>query len=359
MAQDTSSSNPVRIGLVGYGAWGKFHARSIAASERTELVAIAARSDETRAGAAEDYPEADIYADWHDLIARDDIEAVDIVLPTHLHYEVAAAALDAGKHLLLEKPVSPSLAECKDLVDRAERGGLVYAVGHELRIARLWSEPKHAIERGEVGTPSYVLVELSRRPYRPGAEGWRFDIDRVGSWVLEEPIHFLDLARWYLESVGDPVSVYASASSMQEGHPELRDNFSCIVHFEGGAYAVVTQTLGMFEHHQTAKLAATEGAVWASWSGAMDRTDKPTHSLRVMRGPGPDSPVEEIELPVTGEIFELREEIDLFVQAVREGTAVPADGRDGLWSVGLCLAAEESLRTGAPVDIREFLADYL
>ncbi len=66
------------------------------------------------------------------------------------------------------------------------------------------------IDEGFVGEPRYVLVELSRMPYRQGAEGWRYDIDKVGNWILEEPIHFFDFARWYLQGSGQPVSVFAA-----------------------------------------------------------------------------------------------------------------------------------------------------
>src|SRR2546429_673829 len=82
---------------------------------------------------------------------------------------------------------------------------------------------------GPCGEPLYVPIELWRRPYRLGADGWRYDIARVGNWVLEEPIHFFDLARWYLAGRGDAVSVYARANSRQPEHPELHDNFSAVV----------------------------------------------------------------------------------------------------------------------------------
>jgi len=66
---------------------------------------------------------------------------------------------------------------------------------------------------GKIGQPRHVLIELARFPYHPGSTGWRHDQNRVGNWILEEPIHFFDLARWYLSSAGDPVSVFAQANS--------------------------------------------------------------------------------------------------------------------------------------------------
>lgn len=182
-----------------------------------------------------------------------------------------------------------------------------------------------------------------RRPYRLGSDGWRYDLERVGNWILEEPIHFFDLARWYLAAAGDPVSVVASASAQRADRPGLQDNFSAIVHFPGGAYAVVSQTLAAFEHHQTVKLTGTKGAIWASWSGAMDRTLHPTFWMKHFDGETVrDVPIDKI----TGEIFELEDQVALVVAAVRDGAPLCATGEDGRWSVAMCLKAQESVQSG-------------
>lgn len=341
---------PVRFGLIGYGAWGSHHARAIAKTPGAELVAIAARSQKTRDQAAADFPHATLYADYRELVARDDLDAVDIVLPSDLHYEVASAVLTAGKHLLLEKPMALTLKHCDRLIELAKERRLHLAIGHELRLSSLWGRVKELVDSGAVGEPRYVLVELSRRPYRLGADGWRYDISRVGDWILEEPIHFFDLARWYLSGIGEPLSVYAKASSRQPGHPELQDNFSAIVEFPHGAYAVVTQTLAAFEHHQTVKLTGTAGALWASWSGAMDRTPHPMFWLKHFDG---ENVHEHVFDKMTGEVFELEDEIAAFLQAVRGEGILGATGVDGRWSVGMCLAAQQSVREGRPVSLEK------
>ena len=97
-------------------------------------------------------------------------------MPSHLHHEIASAALAAGKHLLLEKPMALSLRECDDLIRLAREHNRVFAVGHELRLSSLWGKVKELIADGFVGEPQYVLIELSRRPYRQGSENWRYDI---------------------------------------------------------------------------------------------------------------------------------------------------------------------------------------
>jgi myo-inositol 2-dehydrogenase / D-chiro-inositol 1-dehydrogenase len=342
---------PVRFGLIGYGAWGGHHARAIAATASAELAAVAARSEQSRARARADHPGARVFADYRDLLAIPDLDVVDVVLPTDLHYEVGRAVLESGRHLLLEKPMALELAHCDALIALARERGRVLAVGHELRLSSLWGKVKEMIA-GAVGTPLYVLIELWRRPYRPGSGGWRYDSARVGNWVLEEPIHFFDLARWYLAAAGDALTVYARANSRQEGHPELQDNFSAVLTFPGGAYAVVSQTLAAFEHHQVVKLTGTRGSLWASWGGAMDRDFHPRHSLKYHDGS------EAVDVPVakpSGEVYELEDEMAMMVRAVRDGAPVAATGADGRWSVALCLAAQRSVDTGQVVGLADFL----
>jgi myo-inositol 2-dehydrogenase / D-chiro-inositol 1-dehydrogenase len=225
----------------------------------------------------------------------------------------------------------------------------------------MWGTSVCAAKRGkdDVRTHSSVssyqaVVESRGRPwaprpppYRLGADGWRYDINRVGNWVLEEPIHFFDLARWYFQSLGEPRSVYATANSRQVDHPELQDNFSAIVHFPRGAYAVVSQTLSAFEHHQTVKLTGTKGALWAAWSGAMDRTLHPTFSLRAFDGERVEVvPIEKI----TGEVFELEDQMAMMVEAIRDGRPLACTAEDGRWSVAMCLAAQRSVESGEAVN---------
>ena len=156
----------------------------------------------------------------------------------------------------------------------------------------------------------------------------RYDIERVGSWVLEEPIHFLIWLVGIFRVTVILLVCMLRQNSRQPGHPELQDNFSAIMHFEGGAYAVVSQTLAAFEHHQTIKITGTKGALWASWSGAMDRTRHPTFSLRAFDGEKVETVP--IEKP-TGELFELEDQIARMVDTLRKGTPLHCTGKR--WSL--------------------------
>jgi myo-inositol 2-dehydrogenase/D-chiro-inositol 1-dehydrogenase len=247
-----------------------------------------------------------------------------------------------------------SLRECDEIIDLARSKKRLVAIGHELRLSSLWAKVNELVGRGYVGEPQYLLVELSRKAYRQGSQNWRYHIDRVGSWALEEPIHFFDLARWYFQSVGEPHTVYATGNSRQAGHPELQDNFSAIVQFPRGAYAVIAQTLSAFEHHQTVKLSGTKGALWASWSGAMDRTLQPAFSLRAFDG----EHVQNVAIEkITGEVFELEDQMAMLVGAIREGGPLACTAADGRQAVAMCLAAQRSMENGGPVSIGPPITD--
>jgi myo-inositol 2-dehydrogenase/D-chiro-inositol 1-dehydrogenase len=343
---------PVRFALAGFGAWGKFHAQSIAGNPAAQLAAIAAPSEASRAEAQKLHPGARVFADPLEMIARGGLDIVDIVTPSHTHREIAIAALRAGCHVLLEKPMATTLEDSKAIAAAAGIAKGRLAIGHEMRFSSQWAGIKKIIGQGTIGQPQYVLVELLRKPYRPGAGGWRYDPARVGSWVLEEPIHFFDLARWYLADSGDPVELQAYGNSRDPKRPQLFDNFSAMFRCANGSYAVVSQTLAAFEHHQTVKISGTKGALWAGWSGALDRTLEPSFFLKVFDG----EKLAEVKLEKpSGEVLELREEIADCIEMVRSGKAPVASAQDGLWSTGLCLLAEESIRQRRPLPVAEML----
>lgn len=340
------NTDPLRFGLIGYGLFGRHHAAAIEHAEGAELAAVAVPSEESQALARRTHDGVTVYADYKDVLSRRDVDVVAVVVPNALHFAIARDALDAGKHVLLEKPMALTLDHCDELIALAERRRRVLAIGHELRLSALWGGVKRLIDEGKIGDPLYALIELSRFPYRPGSQGWRHDREQVGNWILEEPIHFFDLARWYMEPLGEPAGVYARASSRNSRHPGLADNFTALVDWPDGGYAVVSQTLAAFGHHVSAKVTGTSGAIWAQWGAADARSEQPTFSLRH----GDAERVVEVELErPAGELVELDEQLAAMVRCVREGEKPAATAMDGRWSVLLCRAAERSVEIGAPV----------
>ena len=346
----------MRFGLIGYGAWGRYHARSIAGSAGVELAAIACRTEATAAAAREDWPRARVTTRWHDLIDDPSLEVIDIVLPNHLHAEVGCAALAGGKDVLLEKPLATTRADCDRLVRAARESGRVLSIGHEFRLSTQWGRAKRLVDEGAIGEPLWVNVNLFRNPYRAGADGWRHDPARVGSWILEEAVHFFDFALWYLERHGDPVAIRTHGRSRPGRAPGMVDVCSSALVFSSGAYATINQCVAGFEHHLVVEIAGSDGAIRASWSGAMDRDHRPVFDFRVQPKGFPFErgvrEAEHHEIAASGEVHELDEQLRLTVQALRERRPL-VSSEESRKRVLCCLAAEVSLREG-----REVLLDF-
>ena len=336
----------MRFALIGYGAWGRFHARAIAGTDSCALATIACRNEATAATARNDFPNARVTLDWREAVDGRDVDVVDIVLPNHLHADVACAALEAGKDVLLEKPMATTREDCDRIVAAERASGRVVSVGHEFRLSTQWGRAKRLIDEGTIGEPLFVNVNLFRNAYRTGAEGWRYDPTRVGSWMLEETVHFFDFALWYLERRGDPVSIRAFGNQRAGREAGQYDNLSAIVRFDG-AYAAITQTIAGFEHHLVVQVTGTDGAIRMAWSGAMDRDHHPVYQFSVQpKGFAFERGVREAvheSIAISGEVYELREQIRLTVQALRERRPL-VSGVEARKRVVCCIEAERSIR---------------
>lgn len=344
----------IRFGLIGFGAWGRFHARAIAATAGAQLAAIACRTEASAAAARDEFPQVLVTTRWQDVVEDPSVDAVDIVLPNFLHAEVAIAALGQGKNVLLEKPLATTRADCDRLVRAAQSSAGILSIGHEFRLSTQWGRAKRLIDEGAIGDPLWVNVNLFRNPYRLGADGWRHDRTRVGSWILEEAVHFFDFAMWYLERYGDPQTIRTHGRSRGERASGMADVCSSTLTFAGGAYATINQCVAGFEHHLVVEVAGSDGAIRTAWSGAMDRDERPVFDFRVQpRGFAFERGVREAEhhvIPASGEVFELAEQLRLTVAAFAQRRPL-VSVEESRKRVLCCLAAEESLREGREVTL--------
>lgn len=337
---------PLRFGLVGYGAWGRHHAQAIGETPGAALVAVASPGEGAER-ARQELPGVAVYRDYRALLERPDVDVVDVVVPTDLHEAVGVAALHAGKDVLLEKPLAPTLEACDRLLRAARDTGRVLTVGHQLRFHTQWAALHRLVTEGALGALRYALVSLFRFPFRPGSGGWRHDPARVGSWILEEPVHFFDFLLWCFAGTGPPQAVMAVGHA-PDGDPRRTRDVTAILRFPGGAHGVVTQTLGGFEYHQVVEVVGTEGAARAWWSGATDRTREPAFALSVRRR-GQPAP-EAVPVGPAGEVFALAAQLEATVTALRARRPVvaPAEARA---AVAVALAAEQALREGREVPL--------
>jgi predicted dehydrogenase len=146
----------IQVGLIGYGYWGPNLARNLADTDGTCLRAIADARDDARAQAARRHPGVTVVADAAHLIERGDIDAVVIATPLAAHHALAAAAINAGKHVLVEKPLAASRRQAEELAELAAARGVRLMVDHTFVYTGAVRAMRSMIERGDLGELLYL-----------------------------------------------------------------------------------------------------------------------------------------------------------------------------------------------------------
>jgi predicted dehydrogenase len=195
--------------MVGYGFMGKAHAQAWRNAPRffdlplrPKLTALCGRSSSAVAAAAETYGFASWETDWHSLIARADIDVVDICTPGDTHAEIAIAALEAGKHVLCEKPLANTVEQAREMVEAAERAasrGRYAMVGFNYRRVPALALARQMIADGRLGTVYQVRAQYLQDwivdPEFPLV--WRLQAEKAGSGALGDlGAHSIDLAQY-------------------------------------------------------------------------------------------------------------------------------------------------------------------
>jgi myo-inositol 2-dehydrogenase/D-chiro-inositol 1-dehydrogenase len=332
-----------RIGLIGAGRWATLHREALEevgpeAGAELAGVLVASEASAERVRSTWGVPAYRSLATFLDA----ELDAVIVASPNHLHVEHAAAALRSGRHVLVEKPMALDVAGAERLLREAEAAGRLLAVGHELRTFAWAETARRLLNDGALGAPRHLALDLWRRPYRAGAGGWKADPAKLGSSILEEPIHYLDLARWLL---GEPRALQAFATSRagREGSWENLD----VRLWTHGAQASVTRSIAAWGHRVTLTIVGDDGSFRAHWAGRMDADPDPRVEAWLHAGDDRDAPAERVPMrAATGHAFDLPRQTRAFLDACAGGPPPPATGEDGLAAVRLCLAAERSLREG-------------
>jgi predicted dehydrogenase len=224
------------IGLVGLGYWGPNLARNF--DELADLRWLCDLSPELRERYGARYPEARLTGDYEDLLADPELDAVVVATPTITHYELAKCALEAGKHVLVEKPPAMNAAEADDLAATADESGLVLMPGHLLLYHPAVEAVKELVDGGELGE---VLCVYSNRQNLG-----KIRTDENALWSLG--VHDLSVILHLLEE--EPSEMWAHGSSFLT--PGVEDVVFCYLRFPSGRIAHMH--LSWLDPHKMRKL---------------------------------------------------------------------------------------------------------
>jgi predicted dehydrogenase len=184
----------LRCGVIGTGAFGCDHLNSLLHCPKGTAVAIAESHPGRAKEAADRYKITRSYTNYHDLLDQPDIDAVTIAVPNHLHAQVAIAALEARKHVLLEKPMATNAKDAARIVETARKVKRTLMVAQNLRFHRQAQLAKLAIERGDLGETYHARSFWLRRSGIPRIGSWfTHRAQAGGGCVLDLGVHMLDL----------------------------------------------------------------------------------------------------------------------------------------------------------------------
>lgn len=225
-----------RLGLVGCGWISEVYAKALAEVPGAEALACCARSQESASAFAERLGIPHPCADWRELVARDDIDVVVVGVPNSLHHAVTVAALEAGKHVVVEKPLAVTLEEARDIVAVSARTGFGVAYAENLCFAPKYVRAKQLVEAGTLGTVRVVKqVEKHDGPHTR----WFYEAAQAGGGaLLDMGCHSIEFARWLL---GKPAvkAVWAHMDTWLHEDTDLEDHVVLHLEFEGGATALL------------------------------------------------------------------------------------------------------------------------
>ncbi|MCL6591499.1 MAG: Gfo/Idh/MocA family oxidoreductase [Firmicutes bacterium] len=225
----------IRMGVIGVGTMGKMHAEVYYRLPQTRLVALAdinlERAKEVAAGMGGNIR---CYDDYEKLLGDPEIDAVSIALPDHVHKEPVIAALQAGKHVLVEKPLATTLADCDRMLKIADVSGKILMVNYTHRWAPPYAKAKELLTEGKLGNPIMAYARKSD-VIKVVTELWPWLADSTPPAFLSS--HDIDLVRWFFESEAKSVYARGVRRVLQNKGINTLDAAQALVEFENGAIA--------------------------------------------------------------------------------------------------------------------------
>ena len=332
----------VKVGVIGAGFAGAFHARAYAKVPGAEVVTIADQ-DESKAVALAAEVGARAATDAEAIFRDPEIAIIDVALPTPLHPEYAIRAFEAGKHVVIEKPLALSVEESNSIINAAKVSGKFLMVAHVLRFWPEYIAIRKVLQSGRLGLPR--IATAHRLSNMPQWATWFRDPALTGGSVLDLHIHDLDLVRWLLRD--EPVAVAAMGSVLAA--PEYEQHGD-------------TDTLHILVRTASGRIAHIDNARRTNYGydqrlelfgelGALEMTNRRPTSIERWDAQGTQrrGPLVEGFIERYAEAYVA--EMDHFISCVLDDTPLAVGFEDGRRALIMADAVLQSLRTDRFVDI--------
>lgn len=332
----------LQIGIIGAGRIGSLHAKSVTYNvPNATVVGITDIQPDMAEKVARELDIPKIYADYHELLADDAVQAVFICSSTDTHADIAVQAAQAGKHIFCEKPVDLTPEKVRAVMQAVRDAKVCLQVGFNRRFDHNFSHVKKLVQDGAVGDVHIVKI-TSRDPAPPPAQYSASS----GGMFLDMTIHDFDMARFLAGS--EVTEVYANATCLVDpaiGEAGDVDTAVITLKFANGALGVIDNSRrAAYGYDQRVEVFGSKGAAAAE-------NDRPTTvTLSCEDAVSTDKP---LYFFLERYMQSFRDEVLQFVDAVNNAAPTPTTGADGLQSLLVALAAKKSVAEGRPVQMGE------
>lgn len=371
MAEETT--NKMRFGVLGCGTIGPTHIGAIQQIADAEVVAVCDEDAAKAQAVGSKDPSITVYTSLDDMLRDPRIDAVSVCTPSGKHADHAVAAMDAGKHVVVEKPMDISLEACDRMIAAEDSTGKTLAIISQHRFDAATVLVKDAIDSGNLG--KIVLADATVKWWR--TQAYYDSGDWRGTWALDgggalmnQGIHTVDLLQWLAGGVS---SLYGQVRTSAHERIEVEDVAVAALTFESGAVGTLTATTAAWDGFPVRiDIYGTEGTAIIEGdrlkllklkSGETFQSEEAaTHALSVAKG-GTASVKEEAAVRLTvssggaaadpGAVWgdAHRAQIEDFMRAVRTGSKPLIDGRGGRKPLEIILGVYRSSRSGQPITI--------
>ncbi len=327
----------MRTAIIGCGGIGVRRATALQGIEGASLVTGVDVSEEAARGFGERFG-CEWGTDWEAAVSRDDVELVIVAAANDAHAPVSIGAMEAGKHVLCEKPLARNPDECRRMVETARRSGVKLKTGFNHRYSHQTWKARELFEEGAIGPIIFVRGRTGHGQGEALSKRWFGDFARSGGGTfLDNGVHLLDLSRWFM---GDFVQAQGVVHTHLPALGQCEDNGFGIYRTEDGRVCQLQSSWTQWRGYLFLELFGESGSLLINY-------DDQTCTL-VRRGA--EATVYQFAgLPDRSWEREIRE----IIEAARDGREPLANGYDGWQAVKMAYAVYESSRTGRVVDLRE------
>ena len=360
----SDTAAPIRYGVIGTGMMGVEHIENVNALDGAVVTAISDTNETSReAGAAAADEDVAVFETHRELLASGLCDAVVIVTPNFTHIDVLPDALAAPVHVMIEKPLCTTVADCERVLDLAAQRPVEFVtwMAMEYRYMPAAAELISHVHAGAVGTPRMVAIREHRFPFLPKVDDWNRFSENTGGTLVEKTCHFFDLMNLILQE--RPVRVMASGGQdvnhLDESYdgrtPDLLDNAFVIVDYPSGARALLDLCMFADATHEQEEMSVV---------GELGKVEAKLPSNTVHVGRRGEHWIGSVETSTADDERIAHEglhhgssflEHAEFVEAIRSGGEPTVTLEDGYWAVAVGAAAHRSIELGRPVDLSELM----